>query len=190
MGVPRRREGKQRRAKPVRLPLRATLRYDEKVASAVDDLRRAVAKHRGISVTRTDDEGRHVYRQALSFSRAIRMLVVENERAARLLAGAPQEWPTSQRVDLPQPFWDVLTGCDNRLSHAQGSLYGILRKVNFDQGPVTREEFGEAFAAVADAKEALQRLEAETLERLDDLSAGDGPAEDAPPAGRRYRFAG
>lgn len=150
--------GKTRRPKPVNQGRRATLRYGDEVANAVDQLQREVAKSRGIPLHRTDDAGVPLYTKALDFSKAIRMLVVENERAARIMAGSPSSWPTSSQVELPEAFWSALDEVRNRQSHAQGSLYQIARKLNFDAGPVAREEFVAAFHTLRSCQESLAQL--------------------------------
>lgn len=156
----------KRRPKPVNQVMRKTLRYDRAVADAVEHLQREMAKNAGVNLTAVDASGVPEYTKALDFSKAVRMLVVENHKAALVLAGQPEAWPTSQTVQLPMEIWDGLTQCRNNLSHSQGSLYAMLRKVNFAEGEISREEFREAYEAVMESKQAVARMEATLVQFL------------------------
>ncbi|PWD52044.1 hypothetical protein C8046_16730 [Serinibacter arcticus] len=109
-------------------------------------MRQALAHNRGVEV------------DAVSFSEAVRGLLVDRDQAARELAGQPGSWPTSRTIEVPADLWDGLTDCRNRLSHSQGSLYTIMRKLNFD-AEVTNEEVREAFEAVQASKRAVTGME-------------------------------
>jgi len=149
---------KTRRPKPVNYGKRRTLRLGVAEEIAVDQMRTALAKSRGVPVEKAD------------FSEAVRLLLVGNEKAARIMAGQPEFWTTSQMVELPLDLWDGLTECRNRLSHSQGSLYNISRKLNFDDGPVTRGEMLAAFEAHQEAKTSLIRLEELMVRFVSDMS--------------------
>lgn len=153
---------KTRRPKPVNYGMRRTLRLGDAEEVAVDQMRSSLAKIRRVPVDEVD------------FSEAVRLLLVENVKAARVLAGQPESWPTSQTVDLPAEAWDALTDAGNRLSHAQGSLYNISRKLNFDDGPVTRGEMLAAFEANQEAKASLAAFEQLMVRLISDMSDAAG----------------
>lgn len=157
---------KPRRPKPVNFGKKRTLRLGVAEEAAVHQLRAALAKNRNMSV------------ENVEFSEAVRLLLVENIKAAKILAGHPEAWPTSTTVDLPAELWDGLTDCRNRLSHSQGSLYTIVRKLNFNDGPVTTDEVRKAFAAVQDSKEIVDRFEARMVDFVTDMSDVAGAESD------------
>ncbi len=101
---------KRRRPKPVNYGTRRALPLGPAEESAVASMRSSLAKTRGID---SDD---------VKFSDALRLLLVGNEKAARVMAGQPETWTASRTVGLPMELWDCLADCRNRLSHAQGSL--------------------------------------------------------------------
>lgn len=136
----------KRRPKPVRFPLRSTLRYDAAFAQPVNEMRRAIARRRGIAISQVD------------FSTAVRALMGDRYEAASLLAAQPEAWPAAGGVGLPPELWDALTECRNRLSHSQGSLYNISRKLNFGEG-VSPDAARDAFEAVQESKRAVARME-------------------------------
>lgn len=154
---------KPRRPKPVNYGKRRTLRFGDAEEAAVESLRLALSKSRGKKV---------------GFSEAHRMLLTENEKAARVLAGQPEKWISTEAVELPAELWDALTQCGNALSHSRGSLYNISRKVNFDQEPVTRNEVSAAFDAVQASKETVAALEARLAAFMDTLSSGAAAQDD------------
>lgn len=136
---------KYRRPKPINFGKRRTLRLGEAEESAVEALRQKLAKSRGKSV---------------GFSEAHRLLLTENEKSARLLAGQPEEWTSAETVELPEELSDTLRSCWNALVHSRGSLYAILRKVNgVDDGPFTREEARDALESIDESKAAVARME-------------------------------
>src|SRR5699024_12129541 len=90
------------------------LRFGDGEEAAVESLRLALSKSRGKKV---------------GFSEAHRLLLTENEKAARVLAGQPESWIRTETVELPDELTTTLRDCWNALSHSRGSLYGILRKV-------------------------------------------------------------
>jgi hypothetical protein len=141
---------------------RRTLRLGVAEEAAVARMRAALAKSRRVPVEQVD------------FSEAVRLLLVENEKAARVLAGQPESWTPSQAVDLPAEAWDAITDCRNRLSHSQGSLYNISRKLNFDDGPVTRAEVLAAFEANQEAKASHARLEELLVRFVEGMSDAAG----------------
>lgn len=149
---------KTRRPKPMNHPLRKTLRFDEHVADAVEQMRRALARVRRVPVEKVD------------FSEAVRLLLVENVKAARVLAGQPEAWPSSRSVELPAELWDQLTDCRNRLSNSRGSIYTIMRKINFHEN-VTRDEVRDAFEAVQESKRAVERMEERLVVFVQEASA-------------------
>lgn len=157
---------KPRRPKPVNYGTRRALRFGEAEEAAVAAMRAALAKSRRIDAAQ------------VSFSEAHRLLLVDAERAARILAGQPEAWTSSRSVEVPIELWDGLSECRNRLSHSQGSLYTIMRKLNFDEA-VTPDEVRAAFVAVQSSKAAVERMEAvlvemvSTLEAEADAEAGD-----------------
>lgn len=136
----------KRRLKPVRFPLRTTLRYDAAFAKAIDEMRRALARRDRVDISTVD------------FSSAVRALVGDRYTAAALLAGRPEAWPSANAVELPRGLWDGLTECRNRLSHSQGSLYAMMKKLNFDES-ISRDEVRAAFDAVQESKQSLARME-------------------------------
>lgn len=149
---------KTRRPKPVNYGKRRTLRLGAREEDAVAAMRAAMAKNRGVDI---DD---------VEYSEALRLLLIENHKAATVLAGRPESWPTSTTVELPAALWDALTECRNRLAHSQGSLYTVMRKLNFDDG-VTRDEVREAFTAVQESKATVARMEARLVEFVTTMSA-------------------
>lgn len=167
----------KRRPKPVNQTLRKTLRYDRAVADAVDHLQREVAKNDGVNLAAVDAAGVPEYTKNLDFSKAIRMLVVENHKAAKQLAGKPEAWPEAQAVELPIQIWDGLTACRNHLSYSQGSLYVMLRKVNFDEGEISSDEFREAYEAVIESKQSVARMEAMLVQLLNHHQADEADAK-------------
>lgn len=138
---------KHRRPKPVNYGIRRALRLGPAEEAAVASMRSSLAKARGVDA---DD---------VKFSDAVRLLLVGNEKAARAMAGQPETWTPSRTVEVPMELWDGLSECRNRLSHAQGSLYNISRKLNFEQG-VSPAELRDAFRAVQESKDAVARMEA------------------------------
>lgn len=149
---------KTRRPKPVNYGKRRTLRLGAREEDAVAAMRTALAKSRGVA---TDD---------VDYSEALRLLLVENRKSAMVLAGRPESWPTSTAIELPSELWDALTECRNRLAHSQGSLYTVMRKLNFDEH-VTRDEVREAFTAVQESKVTVARIEARMVEFVTTMSA-------------------
>ncbi|OYO00737.1 hypothetical protein CGZ95_08935 [Enemella evansiae] len=157
---------KPRRPKPVNFGKRRTLRLGEAEDAAVEHMRAALARNRGV---RTGD---------VDYSEALRLLLVENYKSAMVLAGEPEAWPTPTTVELPAELWDGLTECRNRLAHSQGSLYTVMRKLNFDE-TVRRDEVRAAFVAVQESKEAVARLESRMVAFVTGTSAvADAEAED------------
>lgn len=150
---------KSRRPKPINFGKKRTLRLGAAEEDAIEQMRVALAKSRGVKVGDVD------------FSEATRILLVENLKSAMVLAGKAEAWPTSSTVDLPQALWDLLTDCRNRLSHSQGSLYTIMRKLNFDED-VTPTEVDEALEAVRESKAAVARIEDRLVEFVTEASAG------------------
>lgn len=150
---------KPRRPKPVNYGIRHTLRLGHAEEAAVHQLRAALAKNRNVSVGNVE------------FSETVRLLLVENIKAAKVLAGHPEAWPTSTTVDLPAEIWDAVTEAGNRLSHCQGSLYNISRKLNFEDGPVTSSEVRAAFEANQQARASHARLEELMVGLVTELSA-------------------
>lgn len=150
---------KKRRPKPINYGLRRTLRLGAREEAAVAAMRSALAENRGVALDDVD------------YSEAVRLLLVENHAAAMELAGRPDSWPASTTLELPAALWDQLTECRNRLAHSQGSLYTILRKLNFDQ-TVDRDEVRAAFNAVQSSKDAVARMETRLLAFLSDMEAG------------------
>ncbi|WP_119697607.1 hypothetical protein [Microbacterium halotolerans] len=146
---------KHRRPKPRNYGQRRALRLGDAEEAAVARMRTALAKSRGVGV----DE--------VPFSDALRLLLTENEKAARVLAGRPEAWTSSRTLRVPDEAWAILSDCRNRVSHSQGSIYTIMRKLNFDE-VVGQDEVREAFAAVQESKLALTRIE----DRLVDLVTG------------------
>lgn len=146
---------KQRRAKPTNFGVRRSFRLSGAEEDAIAAMREALARVRGVPT------------EKVSFAEALRLLLTENEKAARALAGQPEKLVASAgRIDVPDDLWNRLTDCQNRLSHSQGSLYTVMRKLNFDEG-VTREEVRTAFDAVQESKAAVERMEERLLEFIE-----------------------
>ncbi len=158
VGTPPVRRSK-RRPKPVRFTRRVTIRADADLVSAVEDVADAVEA----ATSRRP-----------SFSSALRTLVVRNSDAARAMAGSPDSWPTTTAVQLPQRLWDALSEASNRLSHCQGSLYGILRAMNSDSISPSRAEWALVMTAVRETQEAVTRLEQLAVEYVAAAPAAPG----------------
>lgn len=156
---------KYRRPKPVNFGKRRTLRLGEAEESAVEALRRRLVKARGRNV---------------GFSEAHRLLLTENEKSARLLAGQPEEWTSTKTIELPAELNETLRDCWNALVHSRGSFYGILRKVNgVDDGLFTRDEARAAFEAIEESKATVARME-ERLELFVSTYSSGAAAQDDP----------
>lgn len=147
---------KPRRPKPVNFGKRRALRLGEPEEAAVEAMRSALADIRGVDV---DD---------VPFSEGLRLLLTENEKAAQVLAGQPEAWTKSSTLEVPDELWDGMTDCRNRLSHAQGSLYTIMRKINFTEA-VDEDQVRAAFEAVQESKAALVRMESTLQAHVDDV---------------------
>lgn len=150
---------KPRRPKSVNYGHRRTLRFGTAEEAAVLHMRYALAQLRGVEV------------EKIPFSEGLRLLLTENVKAAQILAGKPEALPYSQSIELPLELWDALADCRNRLSHSQGSLYTIMRKLNFAE-TVTAAEVRDAFEAVQKSKGTLARLEERVVEFLGTFSSG------------------
>lgn len=159
---------KPRRPKPVNYGRQRTLRLGEAEEAAVAGMRAALAKIRRVDPSQ------------VSFSEAHRLLLVDAERAARILARQPEAWKPPQIVDVPEALWVGLNECRDAVVHSRGSMYAILRKVNFDEGPVTRSELLSAIATVKSSEAALERMEVSLVEMVSTLEA----AADAEAAGK------
>ncbi|WP_218220430.1 hypothetical protein [Nesterenkonia sp. Act20] len=108
--------------------------------------------------------------EKVPFSEGLRLLLTANEKTARVMAGQPEQLATASTfVDVPADLWNGLTECQNRLSHSQGSLYTVMRKLNFNEG-ITGDEVRAAFTAVQESKTAVVRME----ERLLDFVEAQG----------------
>lgn len=149
---------KPRRPKPVNYGRQRALRLGEAEEAAVAGMRAALAHSRRVDPSQ------------VSFSEAHRVLLVDNERAARILAGQPAAWTSSRSVEVPIELLDGLIECRNRLSHSQGSLYTVMRKLNFDEA-VTPDEVRAAFVAVQSSKAAVERMQAALVEMVSTLEA-------------------
>lgn len=136
----------KRRPKPSRFPYRSTLRYDTEFGKLVARARRALARQRHVTVS------------AIDFSTAVRTLVTRRFEAASALAGQPEAWPESNTLDVPDELWETLTDCRNRISHSQGSLYAIVRRLDIGD-EVTASELRAAFSAVQESQHTLAGLE-------------------------------
>lgn len=158
MSVPRT-VRKPRRPKPLNYGSQRAVRLGVRHEEAVTAMRQALAKIRGVGISK------------VSFSEGLRLLLDENEKAARIIAGEPESWTPSQTVALPLELWNGLTECRNRLSHSQGSLYTIMRKLNFDED-VDRDQVRAAFSAMNESKAAVARMEATLVAFVDLTSAG------------------
>lgn len=155
---------KPRRPKPVNFGQHHNVRLGAAEEAAVRYMREALAKQRGADV------------EKVSFSEALRLLLGENVTAARALAADPSALPRAEALDLPIEFWDGLTDCRNKLSHSQGSLHVILRKLNFDE-TVSKGEVREAFDAVQESRAAIARLEAHAVALVTSLAGAGAEAE-------------
>lgn len=151
--------GKQRRPKSANYTRQRAVRLGDPEETAVGRMRTALAKQRRVPV------------DAIDFSEALRLLLGDNERAARILAGQPEAWTPSRIVEVPAELWNGLNECRNAVVHARGSMYAILRKVNFDEGPVTRAEMLAAFDAVRSSLESLEHMEISLVELVGTLEA-------------------
>ncbi|MFP3397649.1 hypothetical protein SB749_15065 [Brevibacterium sp. SIMBA_078] len=154
-----RRTSKPRRPKPVNYGTQHAVRLGVRHEEAVAAMQRALAKSRGVDASK------------ISFSESLRLLLDENEKTARIMSGEPESWSPSQTVAVPLEVWNGLTECRNRLSHSQGSLYTIMRRINFGEG-IGRDEVRAAFGAVQESKAAVARMEAALVSFLDGKSAG------------------
>lgn len=150
---------KQRRPKALRYGSQRAVRLGDPEEAAVDRMRSALAKQRRVPV------------DAIDFSEALRLLLGDNERAARVLAGQPEAWTPSRLVEIPAELWNGLNECRNAVVHSRGSMYAILRKVNLDEGLVTRAEILSAFDAVRSSLESLAHMEISLVELVSTLEA-------------------
>lgn len=137
--------GPKRHLRTTNYDRRITLRVDDEIARAASDVQSAVQRASG---------------RTISQSAALRMLILDNGRVARALAGDPESWPVDTTVDLPRELWDGLTECRNAAAHAQGSLYGILRAANASGLSASdHTAIGQALTTVQESRDAIERLE-------------------------------
>lgn len=83
----------------------------------------------------------------VTVTEAVELLLTQNIEAVKALAENPEELPEADGgvIDVPQEFWDDLHDCRNRLSHSQGSLYTIMKKLNVGDA-VTKQEISTVHA--------------------------------------------
>lgn len=76
------------------------------------------------------------------------------------MAGQPEALATAGAgtVAVPDEVWESLSDCRNRTTHSQGSLYTIMKKLNFGDA-VTKQQVAEAARDVKESKEAILRME-------------------------------
>lgn len=136
------------RRKPAKYGRHVNLRIGVDEVNAVDAMREALAEVRGVAADK------------VAFAEALRILLVENEKAARVMAGQPEALATAgaATVAVPDEVWESLTDCRNRTSHSQGSLYTIMKKLNFGAA-ITKQQVAEAARDVKESKEAILRME-------------------------------
>ncbi|MDR8019233.1 hypothetical protein [Nesterenkonia aerolata] len=136
------------RRKPTKYGRHRNLRLGVDEENAVAAMREALAEVRGVAFDDVD------------WAEAVRILLVENEKAARVMAGQPEALATAgaASVAVPDEVWESLTDCRNRTSHSQGSLYTIMKKLNFGDA-VTKQQVAEAARDVKESKEAILRME-------------------------------
>lgn len=123
------------RRKPTNYGRHRNLRLGVEEENAVAALQEALSELRG--------------GKSVPFSEALRTLLVENEKAARVMAGQPEALATAGAgtVAVPDEVWESLSDCRNRTSHSQGSLYTIMKKLNVGDA-VTEQEISTAHALV------------------------------------------
>lgn len=134
------------RRKPTKYGRHRNLRLGVDEENAVAAMREALAEVRG--------------GKSVPFSEALRILLVENGKAARVMAGQPEALASggAASVAVPDEVWESLTDCRNRTTHSQGSLYTIMKKLNFGDA-VTKQQVAEAARDVKESKEAILRME-------------------------------
>lgn len=125
---------------------RRTIRLTDAETDAVEKMRSQIAKVRGVDV------------EKVTFSVALRTLISHNLEAAQFYADQIPGMPQRHVIDLPEEFWHYLDDCRRRVMHSQGSMYTVMRKLNFDE-VVSAEEVTAAFVAVQESKQSLLRLE-------------------------------
>lgn len=140
---------KQRRPKPVNYGKKRSLDLGPAEEAAVGELQKAMTRQRGKQVP---------------WAEAARTLWTKNLESARALAEQPEMLAANAAgIDVPTELWNGLADCRNRLSHSQGSLYTVMRKLNFDEG-ITKDEVVAAFDAVQESKAAVARMEERLVE--------------------------
>lgn len=134
------------RRKPTKYGRHRNLRLGVDEENAVAAMREALAEVRG--------------GKSVPFSEALRTLLVENEKRARVMAGQPEALASggAASVAVPDEVWESLSDCRNRTSHSQGSLYTIMKKLNFGDA-ITKQQVAEAARDVKESKEAILRME-------------------------------
>lgn len=115
--------------------------------AAVTAMREALGDLRGV------DAGK------VTVTEAVELLLTQNIEAIKAMAENPEELPEADGgiIDVPQQFWDGLHDCRNRLSHSQGSLYTLMKKLNFGD-PVTKQEVAGAAKDVKASKDAVDEM--------------------------------
>jgi hypothetical protein len=101
------------------------------------------------------------------------MLISHNYEAAQFYANQIPAMPMRQVIDLPERFWDSIDECRRRVMHSQGSMYTVMRKLNFGE-IVSAEEVRDAYLAVQESKQALLRLENLAQAAIEAALAGAG----------------
>lgn len=136
------------RRKPTKYGRHRNLRLGVDEENAVAAMREALAEVRGVAFDDVD------------WAEAVRLLLVENEKQARVMAGQPEALATAGAgtVAVPDEVWESLSDCRNRTTHSQGSLYTIMKKLNFGDA-VTKQQVAEAARDVKESKEAILRME-------------------------------
>lgn len=135
------------RRKPVNYGKRRSLRLGADEENAVAAMRQALADVRGVAFDDVD------------WAEAVRLLLVENEKQARVMAGEPEATAKgSDVIDVPDELWQELADAKKITTHARGSLHILARKLNFGKH-VSQQEFAEALKSNRRAEEANQRME-------------------------------
>lgn len=144
MAQSNRKRPRPRQVREVTLPHRFSMRVSDDEKNAIELVRHKLAESQG-----KDPE-------KVSFSDSARFILTQNLEEVMEATASPGV-PT-QLVDVPDWVWEMLTAANNKLSHAQGSAYTIMRKLNFEED-VAQEEVFAAADAIQESKASIERME-------------------------------
>lgn len=139
------------RKKPVNFSKRRTLRFGDDEERAVDDVRRALAKSSGRDL------------EEVSFSEALRILILDKEGAAEVEARAlaiernhdVTAWPLAEISDR---VGYELGPIRNHIAHIGGNLNQIAKRLNMGDA-VSAAQLSDALQAVASLRDVPEDIE-------------------------------